>query len=292
MLGFFLILLVEQAVHMYQDHTNIEEVKPCDNTMPAEVLELPDGYMASSDSTLSEESDFDDPKKAMLKKPKHSASKTNNTKMKQMNSNRNGSNNKSTNNSCATVKSSHVVNDVSFHTHSHGTAANGHGHSHIIDVVKENHGLRCFLLLAALSIHSLFEGMAVGLQESVMALVNLFIGVLLHECLIAFSVGISLAQQQAHLKRNLIVQLCVLFSLMIPVGMAIGLGIGGLHGFTAEITSAIIQGLAAGTFVYVIFFEILPAEMATTGNRLLKVFFMILGFGIILCLQFSTEMHH
>ena len=189
------------------------------------------------------------------------------------------------------LMSNRVLIDVDLHNHHQGHHhSEGHGHSHLLDVVKENHGLRAFILLFALSVHSLFEGMAVGLQESVVALVYIFLGVLLHECLIAFSIGLNLAQQKG-LNRGVVVKLSVVFSLMIPTGMAIGLGIEGITGVGAEMASAVIQGIAAGTFVYVIFLEILPAEINQGEDRLLKVMFIFIGFLIMLCLQFALEDH-
>ena len=224
----------------------------------------PDGYDASSDSSLSIDLETDDPKASML--TKSAAQKTAKNKQKSTTS-------------------------CSSHSHSHATESHSHqhGHSHGLDMVTagQSSGLRCVLLLAALSCHSLFEGVAVGLQDSIPRLVNLYIGVLIHEALVAFAIGVSLARQP--LRRALVLQLGVVFSLMIPVGMAIGLGIGEAHGLKAAAASVVLQGLAAGTFVYVVFLEVIPVEINATKDKALRVLLMLVGFGLILCLALGLH---
>ena len=186
-----------------------------------------------------------------------------------------------------TAPSGHAHADA--HAHAHG-AMPGHGHSHIVDIVQEHRGFRCVLLLAALSCHTLFEGITLGLQDRVPNLINLFLGVLLHECLIAFAVGVSLAQQK--LGGNLLVALVVTFSVMIPLGMIIGLVIGGFHGLGADFASVIIQALAAGTFVYVIFLESVPAELYNPNDKAVRFVLLLIGFFMILCLRLSLDDEH
>ena len=158
----------------------------------------------------------------------------------------------------------------------------------MVDVLQESHSaLRCVLLLAALSCHSLFEGVALGLQRSLPGLVNLFLGVLLHECLVAFAIGVSLAQQS--LRRGLVVKLGVTFSLMIPVGMLLGVALGELHGTWAQVLAVVVQALAAGTFVYVIFLEVLPAELNARDHQLWRLVFLFFGFVVILCLRLGLN---
>ena len=171
--------------------------------------------------------------------------------------------------------------------HGHSHSESGHGHSHLLDIVDDNIGVRCLLLLTALSIHSLFEGLALGLQEDVHQLTNLFIGVLLHEVFVAFAMGISLAKQ--HFRLTSVLKLSLTVSAMIPVGMYVGMTIGIVHSTAGEVTSVLIQGVAAGTFVYVVFVEILPAEMNDSHNRLLKVLFLFIGLVIMTCLSFSLK---
>ncbi|KAK2156240.1 hypothetical protein LSH36_218g04000 [Paralvinella palmiformis] len=163
----------------------------------------------------------------------------------------------------------------------------GHGHSHLADVIKQEFGLRCMLLMIALSFHSLFEGIALGLQNDLHKTVSLFIGIIMHEILVSFAMGLSLAKQ--NLQLSTFAKMCVFYSATIPVGMAIGMAFHGINSLSMQLTSAIIQGIAAGTFVYVTFLEILPAEINSAKNRLLKVGFIFLGFAFMAGLKFSFK---
>ena len=50
------------------------------------------------------------------------------------------------------------------------------------------------MLLIALSFHSVFEGLAIGLQLDLGALVDLFVAVIAHKAVMALSLGLNLAQ--------------------------------------------------------------------------------------------------
>ncbi|GBM29170.1 hypothetical protein AVEN_27789-1 [Araneus ventricosus] len=62
----------------------------------------------------------------------------------------------------------------------------------------------------------------------------------------------------------------------------LGLLIGHYQSTAAVAVSAALQGLAAGTFIHVTFLEVIPAEFNESGPRLLKVFFLGLGFVLLL----------
>ncbi|KAK2179047.1 hypothetical protein NP493_517g01021 [Ridgeia piscesae] len=182
----------------------------------------------------------------------------------------------------------HSVNSHAHSSNGHAHCESGHeGHSHLLDIAEDNIGVRCLLLLAALSIHSVFEGLALGLQENVHQLTNLFIGVLLHEVFVAFAMGISLAKQ--HFRMTNVLKLSLTLSAMIPVGMYVGMTIGIVPSWGGELASVLIQGVAAGTFIYVVFVEILPGEMNESRDRLLKVLFLFIGLVIMICLSFSLK---
>ncbi|ROT68514.1 zinc transporter ZIP1, partial [Penaeus vannamei] len=89
----------------------------------------------------------------------------------------------------------------------YGTAADscdpqdGHGHSHLFDHsihqdIASHSSLRSLLLLFALSLHSIFEGMAVGLQDTIDDVVALFLVVIFHKGIIAFSLGLNMVQSK------------------------------------------------------------------------------------------------
>ncbi|ELU00263.1 hypothetical protein CAPTEDRAFT_229058 [Capitella teleta] len=167
----------------------------------------------------------------------------------------------------------------------------GHGHSHLPVMHGDDFGLHCVLLLLALSLHSFFEGIAIGLQDQAPKLLNLFLGVAVHECLVAFAVGISLAQQR--LRLSTVLKISLFFSSTIPIGMVIGLLLGTAHeSLGGQLSSAIVQAIAAGTFYHVIFLEILPTELNAPQDSLLKILFLFVGFSVITAMSFSMSDHH
>ena len=77
--------------------------------------------------------------------------------------------------------------------------------------------------MVALSFHSIFEGLAIGLQEELGALLNLFIAVIAHKSVMAFSLGMTLAQAKMKFFRYVIS--VMIFAVASPIGILIGMGL-------------------------------------------------------------------
>ncbi|XP_078412180.1 zinc transporter ZIP3-like isoform X2 [Cetorhinus maximus] len=156
-----------------------------------------------------------------------------------------------------------------------------HSHSHSLNMsdLPRSSPLRLLSLVFALSAHSVFEGLALGLQEKGAKVINLFIGVAVHETLAAVALGVSMAKGGLPMKDAL--KLALMVSAMIPVGIGIGMGIQSADSFGSHIASVLLQGFAAGTFLFVTFFEILVKEFEDKHDRLLKVLSLILGYALL-----------
>nr|XP_005999908.1 PREDICTED: zinc transporter ZIP3 isoform X1 [Latimeria chalumnae] len=165
---------------------------------------------------------------------------------------------------------------------SHGSHSHNHGLN--IQEISRSSPLRLVSLVFALSAHSVFEGLALGLQEEGDKVISLFIGVVIHETLAAVALGVSMAKSALPIKDA--AKLAVIVSLMIPLGIAVGMGIETAQNLTGSIISVILQGIAAGTFLFVTFFEILLRELEDKHDRLLKVLFLILGYAVLAGLVF------
>ncbi|NXX23561.1 S39A3 protein, partial [Podargus strigoides] len=161
-----------------------------------------------------------------------------------------------------------------------------HSHSHGLNIqeLSRSSPLRLIGLVFALCTHSIFEGLALGLQEEGGKLMSLFLGVAIHETLVAVALGISMAKSSLPLKDA--VKMAVVVSLMIPLGMTIGMGIESTQSAASSITSLLLQGVAAGTFLFITFFEILAKELEDKNHRLLKVLFLVLGYTVLAGLVF------
>jgi len=168
-------------------------------------------------------------------------------------------------------------------------ADDGHGdHAHISHGVFEHSSLRSILLLLALSLHSIFEGLAIGLQEQSHNLISIFLAVILHKAVMAFSLGLNIAQSSLSVKAFIISN--IIFSAASPVGLAIGIAVSDLpSSLPQNIANGILQGISGGTFLYITFFEVLPHELNVPTNRLWKVLFVILGFSVICGILFITH---
>ncbi|GFY75477.1 zinc transporter ZIP1 [Trichonephila inaurata madagascariensis] len=148
---------------------------------------------------------------------------------------------------------------------------------------------RSLLLVFALSLHSIFEGLAIGLQTSIQSNIRILVAVLIHKCIIAFTLGLNLTHSSL---RNInVIKSNFFFSLASPIGIVIGvLVIDFVEGVALAITSGILQGLATGTFLYITVIEILPKELSTGKDRMVKMACVVLGYSIVsLLLTFLPE---
>ncbi|NXI19151.1 S39A3 protein, partial [Irena cyanogastra] len=134
-------------------------------------------------------------------------------------------------------------------------------------------------LVFALCTHSIFEGLALGLQEDGSRVVGLFLGVAVHETLVAVALGISMAKASLPLRDA--AKLAVAVCLMIPLGIGVGMGIESSRNAAGGIASLLLQGIAGGTFLFVTFFEILAKELEDKSHRLLKVLCLVLGYAAL-----------
>lgn len=159
-----------------------------------------------------------------------------------------------------------------------------HAHTHLSLLFHRGNGFPFFILALATGLHSIFEGITLGLQNNVTKAVHLFIAIIIHECLIAAALGIN--STRLHYSFISYLKFALVFSAAVPVGLLIGILVEHAPGTGGEIASAILQGLSAGIFLHVTFQDFLPTEFSNSQDRTLKVFFVALGFGIIAIVTF------
>ncbi|KAK6189002.1 hypothetical protein SNE40_005062 [Patella caerulea] len=159
-------------------------------------------------------------------------------------------------------------------------------HSHHNSILPHS-SLRSLILLIALSMHSVFEGLAVGLQKTTGDVVGIFAALILHKSILGFSLGLNLVQSR--LSQSLVIRSIFGFSISAPLGVGVGMGIMNLwDSSTSSLVQGLLQGVATGTFVYVTFFEVLPHEFNSQSDRLLKVLFLILGYSTVTGILFLS----
>ncbi|CAH0728357.1 unnamed protein product, partial [Brenthis ino] len=160
------------------------------------------------------------------------------------------------------------------------------GHSHLPFETEDNlvSALRGLLIVLALSIHELFEGLAVGLEASSRNVWYMFGAVSAHKYIIAFCIGVEFLV--AGTKKWLSIVYIFTFSFVSALGIGIGiLLVGGAGATGAGVYSVVLQGIACGTLMYVVFFEIWRQD--NTG--LLSFAFSLLGFVVMVSLDTVVE---
>jgi len=149
--------------------------------------------------------------------------------------------------------------------------------NHENDLLHDHHEIRSLMLIVSLSVHSFLEGIAMGLQEKTGSLTAIFVAVLFHKSLMAFSMGTNLVRAKQNSKRILIA--AVVLSCMSPAGIICGLLIDWKSSSGAErLPNAILQAIATGTFLYITFFEVLVREFEEGSDRVCKVISLMIGF--------------
>lgn len=130
------------------------------------------------------------------------------------------------------------------------------------------------LLAAALCVHSVLEGMALGSQDNMKDTEDIFIAIIAHKGLAAYALGGSVVESGADDRRFW--TLIALFSSATPLGIFLGYSVSAAsHG----VGGAALSALASGTFLYVAMMEVIPKELADGHNRVWKMLMLVLGFG-------------
>lgn len=152
-----------------------------------------------------------------------------------------------------------------------------------------HHATRSLILILALSLHRIFEGMSIGLQQTVTNVVSLFGAVMCHEMVIGFSLGLQFVRSGFALRR-LVITSFVCSSIM-PLGVLIGLVMTEVESTSGniDIANGLLQAIAMGTFIYVTFFEILQEEVDSEDTSLGKIVFIAAGFALMALLNLIPE---
>ena len=129
-----------------------------------------------------------------------------------------------------------------------------------------------FIMLLALSIHGLFECLALGIQTDSKNTLFLFIALMIHKWAEAFSLGIFFVQ--AKLAKKNYYLLIVFFAIIGPIGVFLGIL---LSKTASEFIEGVFLCISTGTFLYVACSEVIVEEFSTPDKRYLKYFLYFMG---------------
>ncbi len=134
----------------------------------------------------------------------------------------------------------------------------------------------------------MFEGIALGLTGSIKSVWFIFFAIASHKYVISFCVGTQFVTSGV---RPLVSALYVAtFAFISPLGAAIGLVMSATSPAMAELAAldptqaeaslqnaavTVLQGLATGTLLYVVFFEVIEKERNKGTNGMLQVIFVL-----------------
>lgn len=148
--------------------------------------------------------------------------------------------------------------------------------------------MRCVLTIAALSLHTLLEGLSIGIQKFKYEIWYLFLAVSIHSASILFCMGVELILAQTRV-RFIVLQMAAL-ALASPVGILLGLLVSvesSMKTFGMSVAGVILEGFSAGTILYITFFEVLNRERERRVYRLRRGLCIVGGFVIMALLQYS-----
>ncbi|CAD5115919.1 unnamed protein product [Dimorphilus gyrociliatus] len=164
-----------------------------------------------------------------------------------------------------------------------------HDHTHAVQPAHSHVHFRSILFLLALSLHCVFEGIAVGLKKTEKGVWTMMAAICAHEIVVSFCLGLNLYKTyKDNIKRFV---LCgIIYSIDSPIGVAIGTIITSTGGNPdkVDLINGILQGIAAGTFIYVTFFEILYGNL-NHDTPLVMLLAMLVGFGVMCGLKAIPE---
>lgn len=179
----------------------------------------------------------------------------------------------------------HAHTDDQKHDHS----GHGHSHGHGAELLSKDGKISktsAVLLVVALSTHSIFEGIALGLQSEFGDTWKLALGIALHHIPAAISLGGTCCRSGYSLKLQ--VAILSMFAICVPTGTLIGYFLEG----SSEIVEVVFMSLSAGTFIYVSCTEIITHEFELRYRQWLQFLLALLGCGVITGLWFIEEGEH
>ena len=147
--------------------------------------------------------------------------------------------------------------------------------------------LRCCMVVLALSLHAIFEGLAIGLQISTSNIWYLFTAMTIHSATILFCIGLELLIAKTKIK-TIFINIFIL-SVTSPFGVILGLIITlhvNMNTKAKSLAVVILEGFSAGTLLYITFFEVLNREKARRTIILTRAGFILGGFVLMALLEY------
>ncbi|GFV95306.1 zinc transporter ZIP3 [Trichonephila clavipes] len=115
-------------------------------------------------------------------------------------------------------------------------------------LVHQGNGFSLFIFTLANGLHSIFEGIALGLQTNKIKAVHYFIAIIIHECTIALAIGINSSRLRFSFLHYM--KYAFVYSAIIPSGILIGIAVGHAPGSGGEFAALIVQAVSTAVVNY------------------------------------------
>ncbi|KAK4885479.1 hypothetical protein RN001_001750 [Aquatica leii] len=156
----------------------------------------------------------------------------------------------------------------------------------IEDLKTQQQILRCIFIVLALSFHAIFEGLAIGLQHSTANIWYLFTAVSIHSATILFCIGLEIFLAGTS-TRTILIHMFLL-AVTSPLGVIVGLTISltmEMHTNVKSFAVVLLEGLSAGTILFITFFEVLNREKERRNYILKRFICLCIGFIMMALLE-------
>lgn len=145
--------------------------------------------------------------------------------------------------------------------------------------------LNMYILAILLTVHSVIEGVALGIEDTLADTTSILVAIVGHKIFDAFAIGINLAKN--NIQANQILKLIALFACTTPIGIIAGITF--LPNPRQSVLAESIKAISAGTFIYIGLVEIILEEFEDSKDRFLK--FLLVSIGALIMSALSANGH-
>jgi zinc transporter 1/2/3 len=143
-----------------------------------------------------------------------------------------------------------------------------------------------YVLAFLLSIHSIIEGVALGIEDRVSDTRNILIAIVGHKMFDAFAFGVNVAKK--NVTTSELIKLITLFCMMTPIGIILGISV--LHDPTNSLLAETVKAISSGTFIYIAIVEIILEEFENQRDKYWKFALVVAG-SLVMCALAALHDH-